>query len=262
LYERPTGPEAGHESNELELSQSFDTGDANLAWLGEAPALESELVEALAQSVGFADISATPEGDTDPIMSDTPLEAVPLPGYLKKPLMRILLRDVHHFLFDAEFSPRPGETYRIRREIRRRMLDALLAAAEFPGPHVLVGHSLGSVIAYDALTDVDAAPRVDALVTIGSPLGISEVQEGLTPPWTRHDGWPTARLGEGAWANFYDPLDPVCGGVDRLLARGYRRAGAKHVADVHVTNTGSWRHSIDKYLGQGALRDWLKRELS
>lgn len=36
------------------------------------------------------------------------LEAVPLPGFLKKRLMKILLRDVHHYLYDVEYSPRPG----------------------------------------------------------------------------------------------------------------------------------------------------------
>lgn len=264
LYAEPTSAGTGNESNQLELQQSFDSSDADLAWLADAPVGERELIEGLAHSLGFEDVTAAPDGDTDsdPIMTETPLEAVPLPNFLKKPLMRVLLRDVHHFLFDVEFSPRPGESYHIRQEVRRRMLEALRAGAEAPGPHVLLGHSLGSVIAYDALTAIEGAPRVDALVTVGSPLGISEVQEGLTPPWTRHDGWPSARLGDGGWANFYDPLDPVCGGLDRLLAPGYRRAGTKLVADVHVTNEGSWRHSIDKYLGQGALRQWLERELT
>jgi hypothetical protein len=262
LYGRPAPSGAGNESNALELEQSLEAEDADLAWLDNVPPDERQLVEGLAQSLGFTGISATHDGASDPIRSDSPLEAVPLPGPLKRRLMRVLLRDVHHFLFDAEFSPRPGETYHIRREIRGRMLDALRSGAQEPGPHILIGHSLGSVIAYDALTGVNGVPAVDALVTIGSPLGISEVQVGLTPPWTRQNGWPSDRLGSGGWANFYDPLDPVCGGLDRLLAPDYRKAGATHVADIHVTNKGSWRHSIDKYLGQGALRDWLGRAVS
>jgi len=256
LYENPAPAEAGNESNELELEQGFDATDADLAWLDDAPAHEREIVEGIAQSLGLADVAGTPDAE-DPIMTDSALEAVPLPAVLKKPLMRVLLRDVHHFLFDVEFSPRPGQAHHLRTRIRELVLEALREADEQPGPHVLVGHSLGSVIAYDALTAVDGVPPVDAFVTIGSPLGISEVREGLTPPWTRHDGWPSARLGSGGWANFYDPLDPVCGGLDRLLAPSFRRAGRKHVADVHVTNTGSWRHSVEKYLGQGVVRDWL-----
>ena len=39
--------------------------------------------------------------------------------------MRVLLRDVHHFLYDAPFSPRPGENFHIRTDVRARALDAL-----------------------------------------------------------------------------------------------------------------------------------------
>ena len=85
--------------------------------------------------------------------------------------MRVLLRDVHHFLYDAQFSPRPGETYKIRTDVRARALDALEDGAARPGPHLVVGHSLGSVIAYDALTAIDDAPKVDALMTAGSSVG-------------------------------------------------------------------------------------------
>ena len=66
--------------------------------------------------------------------------------------MRVFLRDVHHYLYDTEFSPRPGESYRIRRDVRARALDVLRAGAQQPGPHMVVAHSLGSVIAYDVLT--------------------------------------------------------------------------------------------------------------
>ncbi|MGV1010224.1 MAG: hypothetical protein ACOYBY_16730 [Dermatophilaceae bacterium] len=261
LYETPADPGGGHESNELELQQGLDAGDADLTWLDGVPQPERRLVEGLARHVGFADITASPDGTADPILSGSALESVPLPAPLKRRLMRVFLRDVHHFLFDVEYSPRPGESFHIRQEVRRRMLDALLTGAEHGKPHVVVGHSLGSVIAYDALTAVPGVPPVDALVTIGSPLGISEVQDGLTPPWTAHDGWPGARLGSGEWANFFDALDPVCGGADRFLAPDYQRAGAPCVSDVHVNNKGSWRHSIEKYLGQRPLRDWLERAI-
>ena len=52
--------------------------------------------------------------------------------------MRVFLRDVHHYLYDTEFAPRPGESYRIRTEIRQRTLEALTEGARQPGPHVLV----------------------------------------------------------------------------------------------------------------------------
>ncbi len=258
LYEAPALRGSGHESTALELEHSVDAEDADLRWLADVPAEERAFVEGVAQKVGFAAVFATVEEAPDPIIPASPLEAVPLPPWLKRRLMRVFLRDVHHYLYDAEVNPRPGESFRIRRDVRLRGLEALREGAARPGPHVVVGHSLGSVIAYDLLTDVDGAPRVDALLTVGSPLGISEVQDGLTPPWTRDDGWPSQRLGDGPWMNVYDPLDPVCGGFDRKIAGGYRRGGTVRVIDIGVSNRGSWRHSIAKYLGQEPLRTCLR----
>jgi hypothetical protein len=201
--------------------------------------------------------ATTDDAAPDPIAPGTPLEAVPLPPWLKKRLMRVLLRDVHHFLYNVSFSPRPGETFNIRTDVRARVLQALKEAEGQPGPHLVVSHSLGTVIAYDALTAIDDVPPVDALLTVGSPLGISEVRDGLTPPWTANEGWPSQRLGNGTWWNVFDALDPVCGVLDREIATHYRRGGQIRVADVGVSNDGYWRHSIAKYLGQPALRSIL-----
>ncbi|MDQ4093459.1 MAG: lipase family protein [Actinomycetota bacterium] len=257
LYEAPAS-RGGHESTVLELEQSVDAEDVDLRWLVDVPSKERAFVEGLARKVGFAAVFATAEEVPDPIMPASPLEAVPLPPWLKRRLMRVFLRDVHHYLYDAKLSPRPGESFQIRRDVRLRGLEALREGAQRPGPHVVIGHSLGSVIAYDLLTDVEAAPRVDALLTVGSPLGISEVQDGLTPPWTRDDGWPSQRLGDGPWMNVYDPLDPVCGGFDRKIAGSYRRGGTACVIDIGVSNRGSWRHAIGKYLSQERLRACLR----
>ncbi|MGH3935432.1 MAG: hypothetical protein ACRDS1_10735 [Pseudonocardiaceae bacterium] len=258
LYEAPAPVGSGQESTELELENSVDAEDADLSWLDDVPSGERDFVQRLAREVGFITVTATPEDVPDPIFPASPLEAVPLPPWLKRRLMRVFLRDVHHYLFNAEFSPRQAESFRIRRDVRARALDVLREGAARPGPHLVVGHSLGSVIAYDLLTGPDDAPRVDALLTVGSPLGISEVQDGLTPPWTRDDGWPAQRLGEGLWTNVYDPLDPVCGGFDRKIAGDYRYGGMVRVVDVGVSNRGSWRHSIGKYLGQEQLRACLR----
>ena len=84
------------------------------------------------------------------------------------------------------------------------------------------------------------------------------MQERLTPPWTRRDGWPSDRLGSGPWTNVFDLLDPVCGGLDRRLAGDFRCGDEKRVDDVAVTNEGSWRHSISKYLGQERLRERVR----
>ena len=96
-------------------------------------------------------------------------------------------------------------------------------------------------------------------MTIGSPLGIDEVQDKLQPEWRRHDGFPSATL-RGPWSNVADRLDVVCG-LDPRLANDYREGGAAVVADHFVENTGWWRHGIVQYLRQPALVAELRRML-
>lgn len=83
------------------------------------------------------------------------------------------------------------------------------ARDETPAGVILVGHSLGSVIAYDVVREnlKSATPLpIKALVTFGSPLNwITKlrVAEGdLTG--TRFP------IGDVCWYNYFDPKDPVC----------------------------------------------------
>jgi pimeloyl-ACP methyl ester carboxylesterase len=139
------------------------------------------------------------------------------------------------------------------------MIRSLLEGAARPGPHVVVSHSMGTVIAYDCLKRVPEAPAVDALLTIGSPLGLDEIQDKLAPEWTRDDGFPWEKVG-GAWVNVFDRLDPVAG-FDPDLANDYRRRGNNVVEDVNEQNHGTWRHDISKYFGRPQLRAHLRRML-
>ena len=81
---------------------------------------------------------------------------------------------------------------------------------------------MGTVIAYDCLKRVGECAAVDGLITIGSPLGLDEVQDKLQPGWSRDDGFPREKVGRG-WVNLFDRLDPVCG-FDPVLANDFRRA--------------------------------------
>lgn len=193
--------------------------------------------------------------DPEPVetgATDSDLERVLLPRGIKQKLMKSLLRDVHHYLFNSPHAPRPGPEVLVRDEIRRRAVDALAAGAAQPGPHVVVSHSMGTVIAYDCLKRVPGCPPVDGLMTIGSPLGRHEIPDELQPQWTRDDGYPTERLG-GRWVNVFDHFDPVVG-VYPHLAFLYRRGGEPAVTDVNEENWGTWRHDIAKYLRGERLR--------
>ena len=108
-----------------------------------------------------------------------PYERVPLPWPVKKAFLETFLRDVHNYLFNVKFSPRPGTTYEVQDEIRKRFAGAIKAVGKSSPPHIVVSHSMGTVIAYDCLKRVAKTPSVDGLVTIGSPLGLDEVQDKL-----------------------------------------------------------------------------------
>jgi hypothetical protein len=110
---------------------------------------------------------------------------------------------------------------------------------------------MGTVIAYDCLKRVAACPGVDGLITLGSPLGLDEIQDKLQPEWTRKDGFPHEKVA-GGWTNVFDRLDPVCG-FDPVFANDYCKAGVAAVEDFAVRNEGTWRHSITKYLRQPAV---------
>lgn len=261
LYSSPLSSVSARESTEGQLEVTVPAEDADLAWMGDLPADQRRFVGALALETGLdLDAPGASQVEQAEIVMGSALEAVPLPGFLKKRLMKILLRDVHHYLYDVEYSPRPGESFRIRRDIRRRALDALRQGSEQPGPHVVVSHSLGTVVAYDVLTEVDDVPAVDALVTIGSPLGLSEVQQALAPRWTTLTGWPERGLAGRRWWNVSDPLDVVCG-ADPSIAGQFRRDGVPMINDVIVANQGRWRHNISSYLGQHAVREILREAL-
>jgi pimeloyl-ACP methyl ester carboxylesterase len=158
-------------------------------------------------------------------------------------------------LFNVEFSPRPGITYRVRDEVRRRFVDLLKSASG--RPHVVVSHSMGTVIAYDCLKRAPGCPAVDTLFTIGSPLGLDEIQDMLVPEWSRENGYPEK---VGNWVNIYDGFDPVCG-FDPVLANDFKRSGQETVEDIHEPNHGWWRHDIGKYLQGLRIRAKLRAAL-
>jgi hypothetical protein len=260
LYPEPI-PESVASTEAGETADVAAEDEVDLEWLADLPPEERDAVRELASEAGATSVLTDGEapgleGPTgDGGAGATDFERVPLPGPVKRRLMQAFLRDVHHYLWNTEHSPRPGEVYRVRDEVRARALAAMSRADSADRPHVLVGHSLGSVVAYDVLKNVPEAPMVDGLMTLGSPLGLDEVQDRLDPGWSRWDGHPAERL-SGAWVNVFDRLDPVCG-FDPVLANDFRRGGVEVVTDVDEANWGTWRHSLGKYFRGDQLRSHL-----
>lgn len=80
---------------------------------------------------------------------------------------------------DRYFENHDGVADRVRRLLKEDLRQALDLGRKV----MLIGHSLGSVIAYDTLWELSHedgyAPKIDALLTLGSPLGVKFVQKRL-----------------------------------------------------------------------------------
>ncbi|WP_217210363.1 hypothetical protein [Streptomyces sp. AC550_RSS872] len=159
------------------------------------------------------------------------------------------LRVLQHSRFFADISLR-ALVFDLK-QVRRYLTDDGLRAAarrrveEAIGPdtRVVVAHSLGSVVAYEALC---ARPghQVRALVTLGSPLGMRMVYDRLRP---EPGGWP----GTTAWTNIADEGDVVAAVKDLSLFFGAGVTG-QGVTGQGVTgkvvHNGSHAHDATLYL--------------
>lgn len=144
-------------------------------------------------------------------------------GWLVLALVSELIQ-VHRYLVDDELAE----------QVRATVLEKIRHGCD-----VLVGHSLGSVVAFETLA---LHPELEAgtLITFGSPLSMRTVANRL-----RADADPTASGLPGSvrtWVNVYDKSDPVAGAgvVSRLWS------AAK---DFEVEN-GKEPHSITRYLSK------------
>lgn len=132
------------------------------------------------------------------------------------------------------------------RQVRKYLLDARLkaqvdeiTAAAAAGATVLIGHSLGSVVAYEFLRQ-HPGHSVRLLVTLGSPLGLRMVRDRL----------PAGKPAVPSWVNIRDPHDPVT--AAGTLSRWYpvtREPRANNAFDAH---------SAERYLNFKATGEALK----
>jgi hypothetical protein len=202
------------------------------------------------QSTDLADLATTLEGAAFaarlgaamiehaavPVGLEDPLTGVlPLPAFVRELLLRELLRrlvpDAEAYFFDE----------RKRTRMQERMRTALTAVA---GPAVVVSHSLGTVIAYDVLREPAMVNReIPLLVTMGSPLGYSEIQDRVRKPLQV----PAA---VGRWSNVADLQDIVA--FDNTLNNDFH--GGMALIDFTVDNVSPNNHAAFGYLRTSAVR--------
>jgi hypothetical protein len=135
----------------------------------------------------------------------------------------------------------------------RRKIDQIVAAAIPAEPCVVVAHSLGTIVAYNILSDrtPDSQP-IPMLMTLGSPLGIRAISARLRRPLAM----PT---GVKAWFNAHDPRDTVA--LHKLDRDHFDITPAiEDYADVD--NFTDNRHSIDGYLADPEVARRIHAALS
>ncbi|RDC57903.1 hypothetical protein DU508_02825 [Pedobacter chinensis] len=255
LYDKPMEDAifesvSNYESNEAIISES--SADPDMAWREHLSGDERKMVDSLASKLSF-DVLMNDDAVPDEKEMARTLERIPLPWFVKRRLMKWLLKDVHHYLFNKTFSPRAGVSFIVQDEIRSRVLNKLNEVKT--DLHIVISHSMGTVIIYDCLKRVAECPAIDGLMTIGSPLGIDEVQDKFAPEWNRENGF--AEKIKGPWINVYDSFDPVAG-FDGNIANDYKLSGEEVIEVINEQNWGSWRHNITNYLSGPKLRAALK----
>jgi len=144
-----------------------------------------------------------------------------------------------------------------KRLIREVIIDRLVEALKkHRGKKIfLVAHSMGSIIAYDAIRYHTPEIKIEMLVTIGSPLGqeyvIRKIQSESAPDEGDKFIVPVnIRLG---WYNFSDPEDQVA--VNNHLEKIYKEnAHAIKIKDILVHNYYKISGTRNPHKSYGYLR--------
>jgi hypothetical protein len=139
----------------------------------------------------------------------------------------------------------------------RSQIQSRLARTVTAETRVIVAHSLGSVVAYEALCS-HPEWEVRSLVTLGSPLAIRNVIfDRLNPAPRRSDGswrvtWPPQLA---SWTNIADRGDFIA------LVKRLKPLFGDGVDDVEISN-GVRAHDVTRYLTATATGSAIIRSLS
>ncbi len=190
----------------------------------------SDLVTAASEVVSDSDIAeAERQPDKAYIRVPRPLQAVAGAIGRKFGVVAVVLffgdlRQVRRYLWDPA----------IKAEVDRRTV-----AAFTPDCRVIVGHSLGSVVAYEFARQYPER-TVPMLVTLGSPLALKFIRRRLAGMAGRRE--PIVPSGIQRWVNVYDRRDPVaCAGP---LKKWWP------VVDDRIVDNGGDAHDATRYLGK------------
>jgi hypothetical protein len=214
------------------FSHHLHDGDGERVARASAAAVESQAEQVLA---GWARQLGVGEHVTGALKSFT--------GWLLDRL------DGRSAAFAKLFAPEVAAylTDEARRERARR---AVADCIRKNRPKVVVAHSLGSVVTYEALW-ADPSLRVDLLITLGSPLGMRNVVfERLLPAPVNGRG--ERPKGVARWVNIADKDDIAA--IPPQLARSFTGVDAEELVNLDWIDF----HTAEKYLGCPALHPHLR----
>lgn len=158
-------------------------------------------------------------------------------SFITDAIIRRYFSDLEIYYSDTPVE-RDGGSSTYREVIRKRLLDKLIEHRK--DDIMLIGHSMGSIIAFDVLTFMAPEIRINTLVTMGSPLGLPVVISKIAAEM-RQKGISDTRLKSppgvtGKWYNYSDILDTIA--FNYRLADYYdeNSSGVKPVDHLVVNN--------------------------
>jgi hypothetical protein len=163
------------------------------------------------------------------------------PTEMPEPIFKFLAghaaKDVVPYLYD-------GWACRMREPVK-----AALRLLDKDRPLVLVVHSLGSILAYDVITDPEFKDRdLRLFLTAGTPLGIDNVVEKVRD-WQGPGPLPELAV---AWHNFHDPRDRVAKFGESLEGKYFKEPPLTE--KLNVDNERDGHHDLVGYLVDPDLR--------
>lgn len=131
----------------------------------------------------------------------------------------------------------------------RNQIDQIVKTLLTEEPTIVVGHSLGSVVAYNVLRTYTKKLQVPLFVTLGCPLAIRAVRDQLVPI-----GFPKPPVALAAWNNAFDTRDIVA--LYPLDEANFPVNPAVKNYD-EVKNSTANRHGIVGYLDDPTVAGWI-----
>jgi hypothetical protein len=149
---------------------------------------------------------------------------------------------------------------------------------------LLIGHSMGSILAYDVLTDGAPDITINTLVTMGSPLGLPPIMLKILSEKNKkphkHMSIKIPNNIIKSWHNFFDPADKISANqklsdyykendrhirvVDTIVSNNYEYLGKENPHSVYgYLRTPAFAHLLNNFLIAGRSKTfiWLRDKI-